>query len=598
MADICSTIAGVASLIDVALRGCSVLYESINHLKDAPELSLRLRRTVQSVESILRCLDSFVVDYRKQQISTGVPSLLPDALDHELTTIKAELDALLNLLPTSNSSSQLRRRLKWVLDRKQLAEIVRRLDGHQITLILALQSFAQRNDISVDAQLLRRLAQIERQHKDSVKDLRQDLHLVSTGLHAELDVVTQSCAEILPAQGHLDAGVKDLYHLVSAGQNAASEKLDAIVDSLSQIRAGRDYVLSSTVLAASTEDVLARVVRAELQRVIMPTVKQCFNSLRGDSETQLKEIRRKIDEMALQVGSKFADMKQETVDPPRNSLLSTSPEDRIGESPFSRKTYQVTIEFQPAQALIQLRGLTLSVTNIQDQRGYSQICPFISTFAVVPWTAKIMEFSTKNDIEGIRALFERQLAAPSDRNEWGMTPLMHAACAGSSRACRLLLNEGSDPLATDESLRNIERTIRILIDIGVDICAVDRRGTLLHFVMRMSRPTGLVDAHHVVTSATALLKHGVDPCALDCHGTSIFNIAEEFNDTAILWEALQQAGYDVDEVQTETKRRQWCFNNSDQAFAEATAVYRAQVAPPSGKGLVLRKSIRRDKFED
>lgn len=148
------------------------------------------------------------------------------------------------------------------------------------------------------------------------------------------------------------------------------------------------------------------------------------------------------------------------------------------------------------------------------------------------------------------------------------------------------------------SLRNIERTIRILIDIGVDICAVDRRGTLLHFVMRMSRPTGLVDAHHVVTSATALLKHGVDPCALDCHGTSIFNIAEEFNDTAILWEALQQAGYDVDEVQTETKRRQWCFNNSDQAFAEATAVYRAQVAPPSGKGLVLRKSIRRDKFED
>lgn len=143
MADICSTIAGVASLIDVALRGCSVLYESINHLKDAPELSLRLRRTVQSVESILRCLDSFVVDYRKQQISTGVPSLLPDALDHELTTIKAELDALLNLLPTSNSSSQLRRRLKWVLDRKQLAEIVRRLDGHQITLILALQSFAQ-----------------------------------------------------------------------------------------------------------------------------------------------------------------------------------------------------------------------------------------------------------------------------------------------------------------------------------------------------------------------------------------------------------------------------------------------------------------------
>ncbi|KAL8961355.1 MAG: hypothetical protein Q9193_002080 [Seirophora villosa] len=764
MADICSTIAGVASLIDVALRGCSVLYDSINHLTDAPELSLRLRRTVQSVESILRCLDSFVADYRKQQISTGVPSLLPDALDHELTSIKAELDALSILLPTANSSSQLRRRLKWVLDRKQLAEIVRRLDGHQITLILALQSFAQRNDISVDAQLLGRLAQIERQHKDIVEDLRQDLHLVSTGLHAELDVITQACAKTLPTQGHLDATVKDLHHLVRTGQNAASEKLDAIGDSLSQMRVGHDYVQSSTVLAASTEDVLARVVRAELQRVVMPTVKQCFNSLSGDSESQLKEIRRKIDEMALQVGSKFADMKQETIHPPRDSLLGvcseqkrnhqdqadlaafcgldiaepsfakpqsnfprrpirhwrrcwifrwtigtlwvrvmttttrrkTSSEDRIGESPSSRRAYQIIIEFQPAQALIQLRGLTLSVTNTQDQRGYSQICPFISTFAVVPWTAKIMEFSTKSHVEGIRELFERRLAAPSDR---------------SSRACRLLLNEGSDPLATDEhgcnsfvyantgfigqlynaeeslpddknyvgviesllraesnvmensqpsflwyrivkfliekkqvgwsidtfraynqrlkelgytlqsdeynsslelsnpalttgqvdvrrSLQKIERSIGILIDIGVDIYAVDRGGTLLHFVMCMSRPTGLADAHDVVTSATALLKHGVDPCALDCRGRSIFNIAEEFNDTAILWEALQQAGYDVDVVQTETKRRQWCFNNSDHAFAETTAVNRAQVAPPSGIGLVLRKSIRRDRFED
>lgn len=148
------------------------------------------------------------------------------------------------------------------------------------------------------------------------------------------------------------------------------------------------------------------------------------------------------------------------------------------------------------------------------------------------------------------------------------------------------------------SLQNIERTTRMLIDIGVDICAVDRRGTLLHFVMCMSRPTGLADAHHVVPSATALLKHGVDPCALDCRGMSIFDTAEEVNHTAILWKALQRAGYDVDEVQTETKRRQWCFKNPDHAIAESTAVNRAQVAPPSGKGPHLRKGIRGDRFED
>lgn len=39
IADIFSPIAGVASLIDVALKGCNVLCDSINYLKVAPELA-------------------------------------------------------------------------------------------------------------------------------------------------------------------------------------------------------------------------------------------------------------------------------------------------------------------------------------------------------------------------------------------------------------------------------------------------------------------------------------------------------------------------------------------------------------------------------
>ncbi|KAL9019150.1 MAG: hypothetical protein Q9185_003581 [Variospora sp. 1 TL-2023] len=482
MADVFSTVAGVASVIDVALRGCNALYESIRYLKDAPQLSLRLRRTVQSVESILRCLDDFVAIHRQQQASAGVSAILPDAVTLELISIRDELNALSILLPNSSSSNQLRRRLKWVLDRKQVAEVLQRLNSHQTTLLLALQSFEQRNGISVNEHVFGRLGQIERQHEDSVKELKGRLDVISTGL-----AFTTS----LPAQEQHDARFKELHELISTGQDALNVKLDALGVSQSQLHIDHSQVQSSTVLAAPTEDVLVRIFRAEVRRVVMPTVQQCFNTFKANSHNQVDEIKRIIDEMAQQLGSKLGKTELESnlssCDPlpkvynePTHlhqdqanlaascnldisapsfakrqnnfhgrhtrqwsrswtfrwtigalwvnimSITSrkTSPEFRIGEFPSPQKTYRLIIEFQPAQDLVQLRGLTLSITNTQDQRGYSQICPLMSTFAIVPSDAKIMYLAMLNDVAGMRDLFERRLAAPSDRDGLGMTPLM------------------------------------------------------------------------------------------------------------------------------------------------------------------------------
>ena len=101
-----------------------------------------------------------------------------------------------------------------------------------------------------------------------------------------------------------------------------------------------------------------------------------------------------------------------------------SPDYRVGGFVSPQKSYQVTVQFIPAQSLIQLRGLELSVANRQDQRGYYQICPLLSTFAVVPSDAEVFRFVQENNIDGIQDLFQRRLAAPSDRDEYGMTLLM------------------------------------------------------------------------------------------------------------------------------------------------------------------------------
>ena len=143
MAEIFATVTGVASLIDVAFRACSALYDSIEYLKDAPDLSQRLQRTVQSIESVLRNLNLFVAQYRQTTSPAGQSDHLPDAVSHELIAIKAALDALAALLPVTGSGSKLRRGIKTILDRKKVVEVTQRLDSHQITLILALQTFAQ-----------------------------------------------------------------------------------------------------------------------------------------------------------------------------------------------------------------------------------------------------------------------------------------------------------------------------------------------------------------------------------------------------------------------------------------------------------------------
>ena len=143
MAEIFAAVTGVVSLVDVALRACSALYDSIGYLKDAPDLSQRLQRTVHSIESVLRSLNLFIAQYRQTTTPAGQTNRLPDAVSHELFAIKAALDALAALLPATGSGSKLRRGINTILDRKKVAEGIQRLDSHQITLILALQSFAQ-----------------------------------------------------------------------------------------------------------------------------------------------------------------------------------------------------------------------------------------------------------------------------------------------------------------------------------------------------------------------------------------------------------------------------------------------------------------------
>ena len=221
--------------------------------------------------------------------------------------------------------------------------------------------------------------------------------------------------------------------------------------------------------------------------MIMATVQQCIEKYKASSDRQLDDIRKTIDEMVQQFSSGSSDdgisssssstpsrsqshIHQDSVDlinpcdlrdsifgaskyqyQPKSRLYkrwtcswrfrwtigtlcvtistsitkrSTSPDYTTSGFVPSQETCRVTVVFIPAISLYQFRGLQLSIENTRDQRGYYQICPFLSTFAVVPDDAEVMEYAYKNDIEGLQSLFQRGLAAPSDRDSDSRTPLM------------------------------------------------------------------------------------------------------------------------------------------------------------------------------
>lgn len=311
-------------------------------------------------------------------------------------------------------------------------------------------------------------------------------------LQADIGVIGQTANTIVEQQQQLYSNVEGLHRSIDNGKVMTVERLDALKSSLLHMRLCEGHVRSESVLSEPNEHVLARVFRAELQRFIMPTVKQCFDQYKANSDSRLDSIKNSIDEMAHQLERGLYPNNRDIseVSSQESSIAINSPESLeevkacgttvsaiaispdcfapngqrvsgrgirhrrhswifqwtigtcwitistsqfwrrepnvfyINDTPITQTAYRVTIDFQPAQSLVAMRGISLSIGRTQDQRGYSRICPSMSTFAVVPFRADVMSFAKTNNVEGLQHLFERGLAAPSDRDELGMTPLM------------------------------------------------------------------------------------------------------------------------------------------------------------------------------
>ena len=156
----------------------------------------------------------------------------------------------------------------------------------------------------------------------------------------------------------------------------------------------------------------------------------------------------------------------------------------------------------------------------------------------------------------------------------------------------------------EESIKpgHLDFMLQTMLDFGADCNIRYSALCVLHYVFigsLFSDETRLnVQRHNLMETAKALLNQGADLFALTDHGLSVLDITEHFGWTNELYEALQQTGYDLDEVRRKIDLAQWFFFNPDEAFAVSTAIDSSLNKPPTRAGLSLRRGMPGDRLED
>lgn len=339
---------------------------------------------------------------------------------------------------------------------------------------------------------------IQQSHMSTANRLLETQSAISQQLEAVARVESNSLTEQVNTLNE----IRMLVEPIPGNHTMSMNKVDNLISILASMRMGDGQLQSSRALQAPTTDILRRVVRAELKRVVMPTVEGYLDSYKSSHDAQLEGIRRNLDQIVQDLGrssqeeamtnhtdsphasaisldeieaqdARFLPLKSKTENMDDSfgavgmqSLSDDSLVDswnrswtrswvfswRIGvlivtvstSHPRSRyrrnvclafktfeplsatHSYRMSINFQPAPSLLFTRGISMKCESRQDQRGYYQMCPMMTTFAIIPNDAEAFILIDAHDITGLQALFEARLAAPTDRNKDGIS-LLHVS---------------------------------------------------------------------------------------------------------------------------------------------------------------------------
>ncbi|KAL8721473.1 MAG: hypothetical protein Q9225_001852 [Loekoesia sp. 1 TL-2023] len=503
MADPFATVAAVVSFVDVTVRACKGIHALIDAWKDAPDTIQRLRQTVQNQHFMLESLRLYMVEYESSKLCVEQNQLLPMSIKNELRDITSDLDLLQQSLPPAGSQKRMLQQLKWVFDEKKVLRVGSRLDSRQIAVMNGLQITTQRNGMKIYEQLSSIRSDLQQNGTATESQLRE----AQLSISQQLGEAARDNSDKLLEQANM---LKSIQTLVEPVADNHAKTMDQLASLANAMRLSEGHLRSTAAFEAPTIDIFRRLLRAELRNVVLPAVEEHLDSYKFSQSAQLEGIRGSLDRIVLDSGNPLLggtisnegnDNQESTAGIldselrdgtcfPRHQVSNEAPDKTFDvlrpavtsshytdqswsrlwcriwtfdwpvgvlvvhisafhdKPSVKRKEFQA---FEHSPSLLIARGITLRCESKQDRRGYYQICPMISTFAIVPKGTGVFECVGNNDVAGLQRLFENRLAAPTDRDENLRSPLSLASLLGHTDVCELLLAEGADPVETGSS---------------------------------------------------------------------------------------------------------------------------------------------------
>ncbi|OIW34297.1 hypothetical protein CONLIGDRAFT_665094 [Coniochaeta ligniaria NRRL 30616] len=135
------TVIGAASasvqLLDAAIKTSRSAYVFFQSLKNANEEIRMLRGILEETESLMRDLKTYMLDVQRSPSSTLCHLVQPDSIVRIAQQFSEDMELLGKALPATISPST-REKIKFVLTKKSLKELIQRLEERKISAMMAL----------------------------------------------------------------------------------------------------------------------------------------------------------------------------------------------------------------------------------------------------------------------------------------------------------------------------------------------------------------------------------------------------------------------------------------------------------------------------
>ena len=113
---------------------------------------------------------------------------------------------------------------------------------------------------------------------EKVSDVRDRMQQTQSSIHQCLDEVARVESDNLTAQTSTLNEIRMLAETVPDNHKATMDKLDQLGSILASTSMGEAHLRSTTTVDASTPNAFMKILRAELQRVVKPTVEEYLDS--------------------------------------------------------------------------------------------------------------------------------------------------------------------------------------------------------------------------------------------------------------------------------------------------------------------------------